>query len=51
MDEEIVVKPPYWLVEYIDDELHKHIATIKDKSYLDYLKMRFNIEKVEIIEA
>lgn len=50
-EEEVVIKPPYWMVEYIDDEGHKHIATIKDKNYLDYLKDRYDIQNIEVVEA
>lgn len=49
--EEEIIKPPYWWVEYVDDIGFKHIATIKDKNYLEYLKDRYNVTIVKIIET
>lgn len=44
-DELVVILPPYYRVTYIDDEGRKHIATVKDTLYLQYLKDRFIVEE------
>ena len=49
-DDERVLVPPYWIVEYVDDYGRKHIATITDKEYLECLKDRYDVTKVEVIE-
>ena len=48
-DEEEVIKPPYWWVEYIDDYGHKHLATIKDEAYLKYLQTNYSVISVKAI--
>ncbi len=49
-DEEMVILPPYWWVEYVDDDGHKHLAAIKDIAYLEYIKTRFTVTTVKAIE-
>ena len=48
-DEEEVIKPPYWLVEYIDDCGYRHLATIKDETYLKYLQTNYSVISVKVI--
>jgi len=43
IDEKIEILPPYWWVEYVDDWGDKHIATIKNQNYLNYLETNFII--------
>lgn len=50
-EEDIVLVPPYYWVVYVDDYSQKHIAQVKDEGYLYYLKDRFIIEEIKIIEA
>lgn len=50
-DDEKVLVPPYWIVEYIDDYGRRHIATITDKEYLAFLKNRYDVVKIKVIEA
>lgn len=48
-DEEEIIKPPYWWVEYIDDYGYKHLATIKDEAYLKYLQTNYSVTSVKAI--
>ena len=48
-DEEEVIKPPYWWVEYIDDYGYKPLATIKDEAYLKYLQTNYSVISVKVI--
>lgn len=48
-DEEEIVKPPYWWVEYVDNCGYKHLATIKNETYFKYLQMNYLITNVKII--
>lgn len=50
-DEEVILVPPYWRVEYVDDYGHRHLATIKDEVYLNYLKDRFTIINIKNIKG
>lgn len=50
-EEEIIILPPYWWVEYVDDCGQKHIATVKDKNYVDYLKETYEIIEEKIIQV
>lgn len=49
-DEFMVIAPPYYRVMYVDDDGRKHIAEIKDASYLQYLKDRFTVLECKFIE-
>lgn len=49
-EDEVVLVPPYYVVIYVDDYGYKHIATVKDKVYLAYLKQRFIILECKIVE-
>ena len=49
-DDERVLVPPYWMVEYVDDYGRKHIATIADKQYLEFLKERYDVIDIKVIE-
>lgn len=49
-DEFMAIVPPYYRVMYIDDNGRKHIAEIKDASYLQYLKDRFTVVECKFIE-
>ena len=51
VDEEVILVPPYWRVEYVDDYGHRHLATIKDEVYLNYLKDRFTIINIKNIKG
>lgn len=44
-EKEKVIAPPYYRVMYIDDEGRTHLATIKDKLYLQFLQDRFIIKE------
>ena len=46
-DEIEVIKPPYWVITYLDMENKKHLAMIKDINYLNYLKMNFIVLTIE----
>ena len=48
-DEEEIIKPPYWWVEYIDDCGYKHLATVKDETYLKYLQTNYSVISVKVI--
>ncbi len=48
-DDYEVLLPPYWLVEYIDEEARKHIVATKDEEYIKYLKMYFKVISVKAI--
>ena len=49
-DEDLeAIAAPYWIVIYIDIDNTKHLAQIKDKNYLQYLKDNFRIESVNIV--
>ena len=47
---EYKLKAPYWIVIYEDRDNRKHLATIDDKEYLEFLKETFKIISVSIIE-
>ena len=49
-DDERVLIPPYWTVEYIDDYGRRHIATITDKEYLEFLKDRYDVVRIKVTE-
>ena len=48
-DEEEVNKPPYWWVEYIDDCGYRHLAIVKDETYLKYLQTNYSVISVKVI--
>ena len=48
-DDEEIIKPPYWWVEYIDDCGYKHLATVKDEIYLKYLQTNYSVISVKVI--
>ena len=48
-DDEEIIKPPYWWVEYIDDYGNKHLATIKDEAYLNYLQNNYVVVNIKVI--
>ena len=48
-DEKEVLKAPYYIVFYIDDYGYKHVATIKDESYLHYIRDRFIVVETKFI--
>ena len=48
-DEDEVIKAPYWLVEYIDDCGYRHLATVKDETYLKYLQTNYSVISVKVI--
>lgn len=50
-DDYEILLPPYWLVEYIDEEGRTHLVTTQEKDYLDYLKAYFKVIMVKIVEA
>lgn len=39
--EEYILLPPYWWIEYIDDYGQKHIATVKNEEYLNFIESRY----------
>lgn len=51
LEEEVIIKPPYWWVEYIDECGYRHLAQIKDENYLKYLQDNYLIKDIRIIEA
>ena len=48
-EEENIVKAPFWWVEYVDDCGHKHIASIKNKDYVDFLKKTYLVNEIKVI--
>lgn len=48
-EETMVIRPPYYRVMYIDDANRRHIAEIKDVSYLQFLKERFTVIECKFI--
>ena len=49
IDDYEVLLPPYWLIEYLDEEARKHIAMTKDKEYIQYLKLYFKVLSIKAI--
>lgn len=50
IDEELILLPPYWIVEYIDSSNEKHLANVKNKGYLFYLESNFRILEKKLIK-
>ena len=48
-DEDEVIKAPYWWVEYIDDCGYRHLAAVKDETYLKYLQTNYSIISIKVI--
>lgn len=49
-EEDDRITAPYWYVMYVDYDGHKHIATIKDEAYLQYIKNTYTILDCKYIE-
>lgn len=50
-EEEEVIVPPYYRVMYVDDCGYKHLATVKDINYLQFLKERFAVLECKLVAA
>ncbi len=48
-EEDEIIKAPYWLIEYTDDCGHKHLATITNKDYLEYLQNNYSVINIKFI--
>lgn len=46
-----VLLPPYYKVMYVDDYGYKHLATVKDINYLEYLRNRFGLSECQFVPA
>lgn len=51
MEEENRIEAPYYETAYLDDNNTKHLAYIKDKETVNYLKERFTILDYHLITA
>ena len=49
-EEEDILKPPYWWVDYTDNCGDRHLATIKDETYLKNLQNNYVINTIKRIE-
>lgn len=50
-EDEEIIKPPYWRVEYIDDYGYKHLASIINEDYLKYLQDNHCVIDVRLITS
>jgi hypothetical protein len=50
-EKEYYLLPPYYVVLYIDYDGKTHMATIKDLTYLQYLKENYLIKQCNYIES
>lgn len=51
MEEKEIIKVPYYIVRYSDDDGNTHLAIIDDIQYLHYVLDRFVILEVKYIES
>lgn len=49
MEEEKILKAPYYIVQYKDDEGLTHLAMVDDNQYLQFLKDRFIVISVKYV--
>lgn len=48
-EEDEIITAPYYIVIYVDDCLHTHIATVKEDWYLRFLKDRYYIKECKYV--